>query len=139
MILLDTNIISEMMRPSPTIEVMTWLDAQKKEALFISSVTIAEITYGLHILPEGKRRKDLLDAFQQIITKLFKYRILTFDERAAYVYGEIMGHRKKLGKPLSVPDGQIAAIAHLNNAILATRNVRDFNHCHLKLINPFQA
>ncbi|HLF66560.1 MAG TPA: type II toxin-antitoxin system VapC family toxin [Gammaproteobacteria bacterium] len=138
MILLDTNIISEMMKSNPAPEVITWLNAQQKGKLFISTITIAEITYGLQILPEGKRRNTLLNAFQKMITELFKYRMLTFDEHAAYLYGELMGLRKTLGKPLSVPDGQIAAIASLHNATLATRNIRDFKDCNLKLINPFE-
>jgi predicted nucleic acid-binding protein len=138
MILLDTNIISEVMRPVPSPEVLAWLNKQPKNKLFISTIAIAEIIYGIRNLPEGKRRINLVDQFHKMITDLFKYRILTFDEPAAYLYGEIMAHRKVLGKPLSIPDGQIAAIGRLHNAILATRNIRDFIDCDLRLINPFQ-
>ncbi len=138
MILLDTNILSEMMKTQPAPIVSTWMDKQPKEKLFITTINIAEITYGLQILPDGKRRTALIDAFHKIVDHQFKYRIYRFDKDAAYSYGEIMAYRKKSGKPLSVPDGQIAAIAHCNRATLATRNISDFTDCFIELINPFQ-
>lgn len=138
MILIDTNIISEMMKPSPDANVLNWIDGQEVAKLFISTVTLAEISYGLNVLPSGKRRESLEFAFDSAILKAFTGRILPFDESAAHHYGKIMGYRKKLGKPLGVPDGQIAAIALVNNAVLATRNIKDFLRCGIKVINPFE-
>lgn len=137
MILIDTNILSEMMKPFPDTAVLKWIDKQEITQMFISTVTLAEISYGLHVLPEGKRRENLELAFNNAVLEAFSGRILPFDELSAYTYGKIMGHRKKQGQPLGMPDGQIAAIALTHNAIVATRNVRDFIHCGLQLINPF--
>jgi len=137
MILLDTNIISAMMKTAPSTAVVTWIDQQNSVQLFISSITIAEIAYGLHILPEGHRRDLLEGAFNQAIADAFKHRVLPFDENAAHHYGHIMAQRKKAGRPLSIPDGQIAAIAHNHGAAVATRNIRDFDDCGLILVNPF--
>lgn len=138
MILIDTNVISEMMKPVPDKIVLEWIDCQEATELFISTITIAEISYGLTALPDGKRRESLERAFANAILESFTGRILPFDELAAYQYGKIMGHRKQLGKVLSVLDGQIAAIATVHHAKVATRNVRDFVHCGLQLINPFK-
>lgn len=137
MILIDTNIISEMMKQSPSERVIAWLDQQNIMTLFTSTITVAEISYGLNVLPKGNRRTHLEEAFEKTINEVFDCRLLTFDEKAAYIYGKIMGCRKTLGQPLSLPDGQIAAIAVANNLAVATRNVRDFAHCELNIMNPF--
>lgn len=138
MIVLDTNIISEMMRSLPAIQVSNWLDEQDAVELYITTVTISEISYGLNVLPDGNRRKLLESAFNKVIQTAFKHRILPFDEPAAHLYGKLMGNRKILGRPMSVSDGQIAAITRTQEATLATRNIRDFMDCGLDLINPFQ-
>lgn len=138
MILLDTNIISEMMKPLPQTEVVKWLNQQESNQLFISTVTIAEITYGINVLPEGRRRHQIDEAFYKIITTAFKHRVLSFDNAAAQIYGKIMAKRKLSGKPMGIADGQIAAIANSQELALATRNIRDFVDCGLKLINPFE-
>lgn len=137
MIVLDTNIISELMKKSAAIKVMTWIDRQEPTQLFVTTITIAEISYGISILPEGNRKHSLEEAFNKAIKNAFKHRILSFDESAAHMYGKVMGHRKKLGRPLSILDGQIAAIASAHGAAVATRNIRDFANCELDLINPF--
>lgn len=137
MIVLDTNVISELMKESPSRNVLTWIDQQIIEQLFITTITIAEISYGINALPISNRRRSLDEAFNQAINHAFKHRLLSFDESAAHHYGTIMNERKKLGKPLSILDGQIAAIALAQNATLATRNIRDFIDCQLTLINPF--
>lgn len=137
MIVLDTNVISELMKAAPDPRVITWIDQQEAMTLFITSITIAEITYGLSVLPESKRRIFLKEAFEQVLTGAFKHRILIFDEAAAHCYGQLMGHRKRLSQPLPVLDGQIAAITKVNQMSLATRNTRDFSDCELTLINPF--
>lgn len=137
MIIVDTNIISEMMKPQPSTPVLQWLDAQEITQLFTTSITLAEISYGLNVLPQGNRRALLEDAFNKAMLAAFKHRILFFDERAAHQYGKLMGLRKELGRPLSIPDGQIAAIALVHGAAVATRNTRDFADCGLELINPW--
>lgn len=137
MIILDTNVISELMKPSPSSSVLNWISNEDSTELFITTITIGEIVYGIHTLPDGNRRNALEIAFDKTIKKTFRYRILSFDETSSHSYGKIMSHRKKLGKPFSILDGQIAAIAQSQHATLATRNIRDFVDCELTLINPF--
>ena len=137
MIILDTNIISEVMSTAASPAVVDWLNNQDTATLYLTTITLAEIRYGLRILPQGKRRILLEKKFEQFIENTFLLRILVFDEAAARIYGEIMGHRRELGRPMSSLDGQIASIARAHKYALATRNVRDFEHCGLLLINPF--
>jgi len=137
MIILDTNIISEMMRPQPNANVVTWLNQQHSPDLFITSITIAEISYGLFILPTGKRKQQLQNNFEKFVDKAFRYRILDFAEQTAKVYGKVMGEGKLKGQPMSIPDGQIASIALENGYSVATRNIKDFSYCGVELINPF--
>lgn len=137
MIILDTNIISEMMRPQPNPNVIRWLNQQFSTDLFMSTISIAEIEYGLYVLPQGKRKQQLQSRFLQFIAQAFQYRVVDFDEKAAKYYGKIMGEGKLNGRPVSVPDGQIAAIALSNHAAIATRNIKDFEYCGALLINPF--
>ncbi|HUO83964.1 MAG TPA: type II toxin-antitoxin system VapC family toxin [Thermoanaerobaculia bacterium] len=137
MILLDTNVVSAAMDRQPHLSVLSWLDHQRTETLYISTVTIAEIGYGLNALPAGKRRRELEARFQRFVATGFAHRILLFDEAAARAYGEIMGHRRRRGRPMSALDGQIAAIASANQIALATRNVRDFEQSGIEVINPF--
>ena len=138
MILLDTNIVSEMMKKIPSAKVRAWLDQQEVTRLFITTITIAEISYGIKVLPEGSRRDSLENAFNNVIKEAFEHRVLAFDAVAAFLYGKIMSHRKKLGRPLSILDGQIAAIALAHGKIVATRNTRDFMNCKLELMDPFK-
>lgn len=141
MIILDTNILSEMMKQTPDSQVIQWLDRQNPLQLFITTISIAEIGYGLHALPAGNRRNALdnaLDnAFENVVKEAFTQRILEFNQAAAWSYGQLMSQRKTLGKPLSILDGQIAAIAYTHQFAVATRNVKDFTDCNLVLINPF--
>jgi toxin FitB len=136
-IVLDTNIISEVMRPQPSSAVLAWLNQQHNPHLFITSVSIAEIGYGLRVLADGQRRRILQNRFEQFIAQGFEFRMLNFDKSAADTYAEIMGYRKELGSPMSFPDAQIAAITRSNHFNLATRNIKDFENCGLELINPF--
>jgi hypothetical protein len=138
MIVLDTNIISEIMRPRPSANVTNWLNAQAAHQLYVTAVTIAEILYGLQILPEGKRRRRLEHSFETFIANAFDQRVLVFDEAAGRKYAELMAYRKKIGQPMSLPDGQIAAIASVHGFSVATRNIDDFESCGLQLINPFE-
>ena len=138
MIILDTNIVSEMMRTVPAPAVTAWLNDQDVSLLFLTAVTVGEIRYGLRILPQGKRRRSLEEGFERILADAFAGRILAFDEAAAQRYGEVMGRRKEIGRPLDVLDGQIAAIAWSNGCSVATRNVQDFIECGVEIINPFE-
>lgn len=138
MIVVDTNVISEVMRPQPAPAVLSWLNAQDGNQLFITTVTLAEIGYGLRILPDGQRRWQLHSRFEQFIAQAFEERLLAFTASAARAYAEIMGHRKEVGHPMSLPDGQIAGIAHAHGFAVATRNIKDFENCGLELINPFE-
>lgn len=137
MILLDTNVVSEVMKPSPSVAVVDWLNTQASDRLYVSSVTLGEIEYGLRTLPDGRRGRDLRDRFQRFVASAFASRVLDYDEHASRHYGEIMALRKALGRPMSVPDGQIAAIAKVSGCALATRNTPDFEHCGIELIDPF--
>ncbi|RWX50726.1 hypothetical protein VU01_12733 [Candidatus Electrothrix marina] len=138
MILLDTNIVSEVMRRIPSERVLSWLDNRNNTDLLVSSITIAEICYGLRILPVGQRREQLEAGFEKLVARRFSGRIIGFDESAARAYAEIMGVCKEKGRPMSIPDGQIAAVARSNHLALATRNIRDFVNCEVELINPFE-
>ena len=137
MILLDTHVVSEVMKVSPSASVLRWLDDQSSSAVYVSAVTVGEIEYGLRILPDGRRRLQLKERFEQFIALAFAQRVLGYEEAAARLYGEIMGLRKELGRPMSVPDGQIAAIARSHGLSIATRNTRDFEECGVDLLNPF--
>jgi len=139
MILLDTNIVSEVMKASPADNVLAWLNEQDSGKLYVSAITIGEIVYGLRILPDGKRRLGLSEKFEQFIALAFDQRVLAYDELAARAYGELMGHRKVLGRPMSISDGQIAAIARSKHLVVATRNVSDFESCSVDVIDPFVA
>ena len=138
MILLDTNVVSEVMKTRPAEAVVTWLNGQDSEKLYVSAITIGEIAYGLRILPDGRRRTGLRDRFERFVTLAFDQRVLDYDGPAARIYGELMGDRKELGLPMSVPDGQIAAIARCAHLTVATRNVLDFENCGIEVIDPFE-
>ena len=137
MIILDTNIVSEFMTSPPASAVLNWLNAQETTSLFLTTITIAEIGFGLRIMPKGRRRDLLTERFEQFVTTAFEQRILSFDEDAARVYGEVLGYRREIGRPISSLDGQIAAIARSRGFSVATRNIKDFEDCQVDLINPF--
>ncbi len=137
MILLDTNVVSAVMMPIPNQAVADWLDRNETGDLFLSAVSVAEILYGLRILPRGKRRQTLEDRFDDFVCRGFERRILAFDHKAGRFYGELMGRRREIGRPMSSFDGQIAAIARSHNLAVATGNVRDFEECGLRILNPF--
>lgn len=137
MILCDTNIISEFMKPAPNPYVVQWLNEQDPASLYLSVITLAEIRYGLSLLPIGQRRRRLEASFQKYRDLAFANRILLFTAEAANQYGELRAARQKTGRPMSTLDAQIAAIAAVNQCSLATRNTADFEQCELPLINPF--
>ncbi len=138
MILLDTNIVSGLMAPSPPERLVSWLNGQSTETLFLSAITIAEISYQLRILPAGRRRTSLRERFGEFVAAGFAQRVLDFDVRAAAEYGEILAHRREIGRPMSLLDGQIAATARAYSLAVATRHLSDFEDCGLALVDPFQ-
>ena len=137
MIILDTNVFSELMRARPTILVLKWFAAQPSAGLFTTTLTQAEIFYGLSLLPEGRRRDELFAAAQPIFEVELAGRILSFDQDAAMAYADIAASRRRAGQPISQIDGQIAAITASRGARLATRNVRDFVDCGIVVVDPW--
>ena len=137
MILLDTNIISELMRPKPNSAVIEWLDEQFSHELFLPAIVKAEIEMGVAILDNGKRKQALFQA-AELIFMSFTNRCLPFDGETATHYAKIIAFTKEQGRPMSVEDAQIAAIAVQNSALLATRNTSDFDFLEkLNLVNPW--
>ncbi len=137
MIILDTNVVSELVRPAPSEKVLHWVASQPPLLLYTTAVTQAEILYGMEILTEGKKRKALEEALNGMFAEDFRDRVLSFDSGCASFFAEIGAVRKKAGHPISQFDAQIAAIARSRKALLATRNTADFAGCGLKLIDPW--
>lgn len=139
MILLDTNVLSELMRPEPNQEVVQWLNRRPDSEIWICSVTVAEIRLGISLLPQGKRRRELFIAAEQTFQDDFFERCLPFDCEAAEHYAHILAMRKQQGLPVSVEDAQIAAVALTASLALATRNVKDFVGIDgLQIVNPWE-
>ena len=137
MIVLDTPIISELMRDRPHTGVRSWLDERPTRELFVTAVTEAEVLTGIAFLPEGRRRRALSDAADRALSGLFGGRVLPFDSTAAQAYAVIVSTRRAAGRPISQADGQIAAIARSRNMAVATRNVRDFEDIGIVLMDPW--
>lgn len=137
MILLDTNVVSELMRARPEPRVLSWLDRQVPDRLWLSSVVVAELLSGLARLPAGARQQGLLDAANGLIFEDFGMRVLPFDLEAAAAYAALLAQRERLGRAIAMADAQIAAICQVHRAALATRNTRDFRGADLELIDPW--
>ena len=137
MIVLDTNVVSELMRARPDIGVLDWMDGQPAAGLFTTTLTQAEIFYGLALLPDGRRRDALIAAARPIFEIDLAGRILSFDGHAAMAYPVIAVRRRSAGQPISQVDGQIAAIVASRGARLATRNGRDFVDCGIVVVDPW--
>lgn len=137
MIVLDTNVISEVLKPVPAPEVIEWLSSQDRESVFLTSITAAELLYGIQILPSGRRRDQLQQAIEGILLEEFKGQVLPFDDDAARVFAVVAAERREMGRPMSQFDAMIAAICRLHDARLATRNARDFEHCGIALLDPW--
>src|SRR5258708_3703107 len=138
MIILDTNIISELMRTDPEPAVLDWLRQQPMRELATTTITVAEINYGLARLAAGQRRRNLEKQFFSFLSHGLASRIFDFDQPAADIYGDIMIAREKAGRRLEGSDGLIAAIARSRNASIATRNVADFEGCGVAVVNPWK-
>ena len=139
MIILDTNVVSELMRPRPFPQVWEWFSKQPASELFTTSVTEAEIFYGIELLAKGKRRDALLAACEAMFTEDFAGQTLGFGSDAARAFSKIAAHRRSSGRPISQPDAQIAAITQLWRATLATHNVMDFEGCGIRVLNPWRS
>ncbi|HEX5755108.1 MAG TPA: type II toxin-antitoxin system VapC family toxin [Arenimonas sp.] len=137
MIILDTNVLSEALRPTPDEQAVTWLGEQPRSTLFTTSLTQAELLYGIELLPPSARRSALSTAVQQIFREDFAGQVLSFDSDAADAYAEVAASRRRAGRPISQIDAMIAAIARSRGASLATRNVKDFVDCGVDLIDPW--
>lgn len=139
MIILDTNVLSETVKPTPSPAVMAWLSTQPVEELFTTAINQAEILFGAELLPKGRRRETLRSTIEAMFAVEFGGRILPFDDGAARVYAKIAAVRRSRGRPISQMDAQIAAIARSRNASIATRNAEDFRGCGIEVINPWTA
>lgn len=136
MIIVDTNVTSELMRPSPDPTVRTWVLTTSPADLFTTSITLAEIHYGIERLPAG-RRKDLLSEAATEIFAEFATRVLPFDAAAARRYASIVAGRDRSGRPINGFDAQIASICQVHGAALATRNTQDFQDAGVELVDPW--
>lgn len=136
-ILLDTNVVSELMRPAPSQDVLVWMDERSRRHLFVTAITEAEVRTGIAHLPVGARRQGLADAAERMLGGLFAGRVLPFDSSAARAYAEIASTSRRAGRPISQSDCQIAAIAHSQGMAVATRNVRDFSEAGVEVIDPW--
>lgn len=136
MIVVDTHVLSELMRPSPSERVRSWVNEQTPSSIFTTAITVAEILYGVERLPDGKRKQDFTVAATELFT-VFSDSVLPFDDRASRSYATIASRSEKLGVPIDGFDAQIAAICAVHNAMLATRNTKDFEHLGISLTNPW--
>lgn len=139
MIILDTNVVSELMKSASDRNVIKWVAEQADSTLYTTSITQAEILHGVMLLPAGRRRNAVKNAAESMFNEDFAGRILAFGSEAAAAYAEIAVERRRAGRPISHFDAQICAIARSTGASIATRNVTDFDGCGVKVINPWAA
>ena len=137
MIVLDTNVLSECLKPKPAATVLAWMAAKPRATLFTTTVVEAEILYGVRLLPVGARKEALQAAVEAVFDHDLVGRVIAFDRDCADAYADIAATRKAMGKPISQLDAMIAAAARSRDAALATRNWRDFTDCGIKVIDPW--
>ena len=138
MIVLDTNVVSEAIKPSRDPVVIDWLDKQSAETLFLSATSLAELSMGITVMPDGKRKAAISAALDSLIIRLFDTRILPFDHNAAIAYSRLVSAARAKGKAISMPDGQIGAIASAHNFSVATRDIVPFQALGLQVIDPWK-
>lgn len=138
MIILDTGVVSELMKGDPFPTVFAWASGYPPGDLFTTAITMSEVLYGIERLPRGKRRDQLGEA-ESVFVEDFAGRILASDESSARMFAVIATQRHAQGRPIDEPDAQIAAIAKVHGATLATRNTEDFEGCGVRLVNPWKA
>ena len=139
MILLDTNVVSEPLRPAPDARVVEWIDAQPLETLFLSAITVAELRAGVALLPAGKRRTGLQQNLEKRVLPLFAGRVLALDLACTPAYAELMARARAAGLAIAPADGYVAAIAVANGFTVATRDTGPFEAAGVAVINPWQA
>ena len=137
MILVDTNVLSEPLKEPGDPRVVAWLDRQQRQTLFISTISVAEILFGIGALPAGKRRNRLAEVFESEIARLFAGRLLSFDLDAARAYASLMSGARAKGHSISIADRQIAAIAAAHRFSVATRDEAPFRAASLETVNPW--
>ena len=138
MIILDTNVLSALMRQSADPIVIEWMDRQPRTSIWTTSVTVLEVRFGLQLMPSGKRRSTLMEAFEAVLEKI-AYRVAPFDVDAAMQAGDLMVSRHRKGRPVELRDMMIAGIALARHATLATRNTSHFQDASMPLVNPWIA
>lgn len=139
MILLDTNVLSALMRKEPEIRIVRWLDQQPRTSVWTTSITVFEVRFGLQSMAAGKRQRALAEAFETLLTDLLEQRVAAFDGAAAAHAATLMAARQKKGLPGELRDTMIAGIALATHATLATRNVRHFEDLGLPVVNPWES
>jgi predicted nucleic acid-binding protein len=137
LIILDTNVLSELFRPRPEQRVVESIDRWSHAEVFLTAVTVAEVRVGIARMPTGRRRVELFEATERVLGQRFDGRILPFERDSAAYYADLVADRFRAGRPVSTADGQIAAICRQHDATLATRNLRDFDLMGLELIDPW--
>ena len=138
MFILDTNVVSELMRPTPDPVIESWFTKHATSSLFLTAVSEAELRFGLAVMPIGNRQDGLASALKRVLETGFANRILPFDSSAARAYAEIAAARHRAGRPIPVADCQIAAIARSRDMAVATRNVRDFEDVGIEISDPWK-
>ena len=138
MIILDTNVVSEPMKPSANPAVQAWLDSQVAETLYLTATSLSDLLVGIEILPDGKRKEGLDAALSELVARLFGSRVLPFDQQAAMAYAPLVGHAQAGGRLISMGDAQIAAIAAVRGFTVATRDTAPFVAAGVPVINPWE-
>lgn len=139
MIVLDTNVLSALMRTSPDAVVVEWLDKQPADSVWLTSITVFEARFGLALLPKGKRRSRLEREFDRVLTEDLANRVLALDEMAAETAAQLAADRRRAGRPVDLRDTLIAGMAQARRATIATRNVRHFEDLDVPVVNPWEA
>jgi hypothetical protein len=137
-IILDTNVVSEPMKPHGDSRVQTWLDEQVAETLYLTAISLSELLLGVEVLPEGKRKEGLSAALSDLLAALFGARVLAFDQQAATMYASRVSQARSAGRPISMADGQIAAIAAVHGFAVATRDTAPFVAAGIPVVNPWE-
>lgn len=139
MIVLDTDVISELVRPQPDRRVLGWLDRYPWVEVYLTAVTAAELRYGVARLPDGRRKSELAERVRRLTKEHFARRVLPFDDEAASHYAQVVASRETRGRPIGTADAQTAAICLRHGAALATRNTKDFTHIDVGIVNPWES
>ncbi len=138
MIVLDTTVVSELMRPHPYANIESWVSRYPRDEFAVTSITVAEVLYGIRLLPTGRRRRELETGWRAFETRGFRSPILPFDSTAADVFSQLVVERRMVGRPIDTFDAMIAATAKVHGAAVATRDTADFSGCGIELFDPWK-